>query len=233
MRRMSTPHDPGWRNPSANPHEVRAPLTYEQLSQRLHEMEALCRDIYVVAAELGLPQPLLTRLWVLAGHGTPPQAFAMDAQAATAQALHTPTPVAAEPARTPLAPLKRRRTVLVVDDDAIMLQVIERILRKENYDLLQASSGAAALDLLARGQAIDLLITDVSMPEMSGRQLAERVRELFPGLPVLFQTGFSDLLFDDRPDLGDHAAFLEKPFTARGLMEAARLVQFGTLTPRE
>jgi CheY-like chemotaxis protein len=230
---MSNTYDSGWHNPSANPHEVRGPLTYEQMSQRLHEMEALCRDIYVVAAELGLPQPLLTRLWVVAGHGTPPQAFAMDEQAATVQALHAPTPVSPEPARPPLPPLKRRRTVLVVDDDAIMLQVIERILRKENYELLQASSGAAALDLLNGGLSIDLLITDVAMPEMNGPQLAERVRELLPGLPVLFQTGFSDMLFDDRPDLGDHAAFLEKPFTARGLMEAARLVQFDTLTPRE
>ncbi|MGE0864756.1 MAG: response regulator, partial [Vicinamibacterales bacterium] len=142
-------------------------------------------------------------------------------------------PVAAEPARAPLSPLKRQRTVLVVDDDAIMLQVIERILLKENYKLLQASSGAAALELLKEQPALDLLITDVSMPVMTGPQLAERVRQIFPGLPVLFQTGFSDMLFDDRPDLGDRAAFLEKPFTARGLMEAARLVQFDTLTPRE
>lgn len=232
MPRMST-HDSGWHNPSAKPQEARGPLTYEQMAHRLREMEALCRDIYVVAAELGLPQPLLTRLWVVAGQGAPPQAFAMDEQAAAAQALRAGLPVAAEPARAPLSPLKRQRTVLVVDDDAIMLQVIERILLKENYKLLQASSGAAALELLKEQPALDLLITDVSMPVMTGPQLAERVRQIFPGLPVLFQTGFSDMLFDDRPDLGDRAAFLEKPFTARGLMEAARLVQFDTLTPRE
>lgn len=223
----------GWHNPSAKPQDQQGPLTYDQIAQRLRDMEALCRDIYVVAAELGLPQPLLTRLWVVAGQGTPPQAFAMDERAATSQALHAPGPVAPEPPRAALPPLKRRRTVLVVDDDAIMLQVIGRILSKENYELLMATSGAEALELTKDRPSLDLLITDVSMPEMTGPQLAAQIRARYANLPTLFQTGFSDILFDDRPHLGDREAFLEKPFTARGLIEAARLVQFDTVNPRE
>lgn len=223
----------GWHNPSAKPQEARGPLTYEQMAHRLREMEALCRDIYVVAAELGLPRPLLNRLWVIAGQGTPPQAFAMDDRAAMAQVANSVAVPPPDQPRAPLPPLKRRRRVLVVDDDAIMLQVIERILQKENYELLKATSGAEALTLMTTVTSLDLLITDVSMPEMNGPQLAERIRVAFPNLPVLYQTGFSDMLFDDRPDLGDRSAFLEKPFTARGLMEAARLVQFDSLTPRE
>lgn len=230
---MSDSDSSGWHNPSAKPQEPRGRLTYDELAQRLHDMEALCRDIYVVAAELGLPQPLLSRLWVVAGQGTPPQAFAMDAVSATAQALKAPLPATAESARAPLPPIKRRRIVLVVDDDPIMLQVIERILMKENYGLLKATSGAEALEVLKGQPALDLLITDVSMPQMNGPDLADQIRQLFPDVPVLFQTGFSDMLFDDRPDLGEHAAFLEKPFTARGLMEAARLVMFDSIAPRE
>lgn len=231
---MSRSDSSGWHNPSAKPQGPRGPLTYDELAKRLHDVEALCRDIYVVAAELGLPQPLLSRLWVVAGQGSPPQAFAMDEVSATAQATSRPAlPPTAEPARPPLAPIKRRRVVLVVDDDPIMLQVIERILMKENYGLLKATSGAAALEVLKGRPALDLLITDVAMPEMNGPELADQVRQLFPGLPVLFQTGFSDMLFDERPDLGERTAFLEKPFTARGLMEAARLVMFDSVTPRE
>ncbi len=208
-------------------------MTYDELAQRLHDVEALCRDIYVVAAELGLPQPLLNRLWVVAGHGTPPQAFAMDHASAAAQVTRAPAATTRAPERPPLPPILRRRTVLVVDDDALMLQVIERILLKENYTLLTANSGAEALEMIKAQPVLDLLITDVAMPEMTGPALADRVRRQYPDLPVLFQTGFSDMLFDDRPDLGDRSAFLEKPFTARGLMEAARLVMFDSITPRE
>lgn len=146
---------------------------------------------------------------------------------------HDPSAPGAEPVRPDLPPMHRRRTVLVVDDDPMMLQVIERILMKDNYTLLKASSGAEALEVIRARPALDLLITDVAMPEMSGPTLADHVRQQYPGLPVLFQAGFSDMLFDDRPDLGDGAAFLEKPFTARGLLEAARLVMFDSITPRE
>lgn len=131
-----------------------------------------------------------------------------------------------------LQPLAARRTVLVVDDDVMMLEVLIRILGRENYELLTASSGPEALALIeSRGGSLDLLVTDFSMPEMRGRELAERVRQHYPGIKVLYQTGFSDLLFEDRTELEEGSAFLEKPFTARGLREAARLVLFGALNP--
>jgi CheY-like chemotaxis protein len=136
------------------------------------------------------------------------------------------------PAEHQLQPLPERRTVLVVDDDAMMLEVLVRILSRENYELLTASSGPGALALLDdRGGSLDLLVTDFSMPEMRGRELADRVRARHPAIKVLYQTGFSDLLFEDRAELEEGSAFLEKPFTARGLREAARLVLFGALNP--
>ena len=66
---------------------------------------------------------------------------------------------------------------------------------------------------------------------MKGPELAARLRVTYPNLPVLYQTGFSDALFEGTADLGDRSAFVEKPFTARGLLEAARMVMFGSLKP--
>jgi FixJ family two-component response regulator len=69
------------------------------------------------------------------------------------------------------------------------------------------------------------------MPGLTGNELADRVREMYPDVKILFQSGFSDLLFTEEGTLGDGIAFLRKPFTARGLREAARMVLFGTLNP--
>jgi CheY-like chemotaxis protein len=85
--------------------------------------------------------------------------------------------------------------------------------------------------LAAHDGMVDLLVTDYQMPGMKGRELAERVRERFPSIKVLYQTGFSDLLFENRAELEEGEAFLEKPFSARGLREAARLVLFGSINP--
>jgi CheY-like chemotaxis protein len=136
------------------------------------------------------------------------------------------------PPQTELQPLPLRRTVMVVDDDPMMLAVLVRILQRENYELITADSGPDALNK-AVGVAGDvhLLITDYVMPLMKGRQLAEKMRERYPSIRVLYQTGFSDMLFQDRVELEEGAAFLEKPFTARGLREAARFILFGTINP--
>lgn len=229
----------------------------ERLQARVRNLETLCAEVYVAAVELGLPQDLLNRLWSVVSDGQKPHAFDLDAPAWLPS---KPSPEAAPPAqaadpvkqwiesRPPfpagpqavsarqgdpqLQPLVRRRTVLVVDDDVMMLEVLVRVLGRENYELITAGSGPDALALLdAHAGGLDLLITDFSMPEMRGRELAERVRERYPDIKVLYQTGFSELLFEDRAELEEGSAFLEKPFTARGLREAARLVLFGALNP--
>jgi two-component system cell cycle sensor histidine kinase/response regulator CckA len=128
-----------------------------------------------------------------------------------------------------LRPLRTRRTVVVVDDEPMVLDLLVRVLQQENYDVVSACSGPQALVRAAEEERIDLLVTDYYMPDMNGRELAGRLRERFPDLPVLYQTGFSDMLFDNRPELEAASAFLEKPFTARGLIEAARLIQFGSI----
>lgn len=220
----------GWHNPSARPgnDDQRRP-TYEEMAQRLAELEALCADVYVAGAELGLPHVLLNRLWVVAGHGEAPRAFSMEPERANevAAASHE---VHIDPPMAPLPTIKGGKVVLVADDDPLMLQMIVKILSRDGYDIVMARSGPEALAALEERGTIDLLVTDVSMPEMSGPELARRVRERVPDVPVLYETGFSDLLFDERPELDERSAFLEKPFTARGLQEAARLVLFGSFS---
>jgi two-component system, cell cycle sensor histidine kinase and response regulator CckA len=137
-----------------------------------------------------------------------------------------------KPPRAELKPLTGKKTVCVVDDDPMMLDVLARILQRENFDLLMAGGGPEIIEKLAghRGD-VDLVVTDYAMPGMQGSELAEQVRRRFPAVKVLCQTGFSDRLFENRLELEEGAAFLEKPFTARGLREAARLVLFGSINP--
>lgn len=144
-------------------------------------------------------------------------------------AKDTPQP---RPPMRELTPLAARKTVVVVDDDPMILDVLSRILRTENFELLMASGGPETLNKLNRHTGpVDLLITDYAMPGMQGRELAERVRAAFPAVKVLYQTGFSDMLFESRVELEEGASFLEKPFTPRGLREAARLALFGAINP--
>ena len=136
------------------------------------------------------------------------------------------------PPQAELKPLNVKKTVCVVDDDPMMLDVLARILQRENFELLMASGGPEIMEKLANHTgSVDLLVTDYAMPDMQGRELADLVRQRFPAVKVLYQTGFSDMLFENRVELEEGAAFLEKPFTARGLREAARLVLFGSINP--
>lgn len=137
-----------------------------------------------------------------------------------------------KPPQAELRPLNIKKTVCVVDDDPMMLDVLARILQRENFDLLMASGGPEIIEKLEHYAGdVDLLVTDYAMPDMQGRELADHVRQRFPSIKVLYQTGFSDMLFENRVELEEGAAFLEKPFTARGLREAARLVLFGSINP--
>jgi len=137
-----------------------------------------------------------------------------------------------KPPQAELKPITEKKTVCVVDDDPMMLDVLARILQRENFDLLMASGGPEIMEKLAQHSgSVDLLVTDYAMPDMQGRELADAIRQRFPAVKVLYQTGFSDMLFENRVELEEGAAFLEKPFTARGLREAARLVLFGSINP--
>ena len=86
-------------------------------------------------------------------------------------------------------------TILVVEDDAIVRMLIVDVLEELQFKVLEADSGTAALALLKNHDTlIDLLMTDVGLPQMDGRELAARARALRPSLPILFASGYAESL---------------------------------------
>ena len=132
------------------------------------------------------------------------------------------------PRNAPKTPL----TVLVVDDDAPVRIVERRILEEVGYEITEACDGLEAVELLARGTALSLLVADIDMPELAGDEMVRRIRAMRPDLKVLYVTGHIDRLMDARP-LWEGEAFLEKPFSAAGLREAVSLLLHGSLKKNE
>jgi CheY-like chemotaxis protein len=132
-------------------------------------------------------------------------------------------------------PLQERKRLLVVDDEAPVLRLVARILATENYEVLSAESGPAALRHLQQPGfgGIDVLVTDLMMPGMNGRELAAVVRKSNPEVRVLYVTGFADTLFTGLNELAPGESFIEKPFGAEGLLEATRLLMFGQIATGE
>jgi hypothetical protein len=116
-------------------------------------------------------------------------------------------------------------TIMVVEDDHSVRDLVRLMLEANGYEVLTVEDAdEAARVCTERPRRIDLLLTDVMMPEVNGRQLAERLGALAPGLRVLFMSGYSDEAVHRHGVLGDHAAFLEKPFTERTLARKVREV---------
>jgi CheY-like chemotaxis protein len=116
---------------------------------------------------------------------------------------------------------RRVYTVLVADDDEQIRALVWEILAMEGYRVLPARNGHEALEVLGKhGDGIDLLLADVVMPRLGGRDLAKRACELLPHLRVLFISGYGDNL-DFRADFPD-AVVIEKPFSPEQLIEACR-----------
>jgi two-component system cell cycle sensor histidine kinase/response regulator CckA len=120
-------------------------------------------------------------------------------------------------------------TVLVVDDEDLIRQLARRVLEGEGYQVTEASSGLEAIAMLAGGAPLDLLMADLDMPELGGDEMVRRIRTTRPDLKVLYVTGHIDRLMDARPVLWEGEAFLDKPFSTKGLLEAVSLILYGTL----
>jgi CheY-like chemotaxis protein len=129
----------------------------------------------------------------------------------------------------PGAPDPSALRLLVVDDEAPVLSYVNRILTRTGYAPALASNGADALAVAATMGGIDLLVTDLAMPKMSGIELAKKLRQSFPAMKVLYQTGFSDRLFAQQTQLRDGEAFLEKPYSVAGFEQAIALLVYGTI----
>jgi two-component system, cell cycle sensor histidine kinase and response regulator CckA len=114
-------------------------------------------------------------------------------------------------------------TVLVVEDEDALRAAIRRLLQREGYNVLEASDGASALHLLedTAGETVALVLTDLRMPVMDGRQLASALARRRPSLPIVFMSGFTAQLMDLRL-VSPHLAFLAKPFRNDDLLAAVK-----------
>jgi len=143
-------------------------------------------------------------------------------------------PRVAEPAETlaaaPRAPKPRggTETVLLVEDEELVRALARRTLARAGYQVLEASNGGEALLALERHQGpVHLMVTDVVMPGLNGRELAARLKPLRPEMKVLYVSGYTDRAIAHQGVLEPGVAFLEKPFAPDGLARKVREVLDG------
>jgi PAS domain S-box-containing protein len=116
-------------------------------------------------------------------------------------------------------------TILVIEDEAAMREVTRRVLMRKRYRVLTAPDGVTGLELLSTtDEPIHLLLTDVVMPKMLGKDVADRASVLRPGIRVLFMSGYARPVLTSQGTLQPGVALIEKPFSQRDLLKAVRTV---------
>ncbi|GAA0278537.1 PAS domain-containing sensor histidine kinase [Cryptosporangium japonicum] len=112
-------------------------------------------------------------------------------------------------------------TILLVDDERDLRGSIETILTRAGYTVISAGTGAEAVDLAATYSGrLDLLLTDITMPGLSGREVADRIRALHPAIAVLYMSGFAQRLLTSKGTIDPEVTLIEKPFNRRDLLAA-------------
>jgi two-component system cell cycle sensor histidine kinase/response regulator CckA len=118
-----------------------------------------------------------------------------------------------------------RESILLVEDEAMIRVLVCNVLGGYGYNVYEADDGEHAEDIIeARGGGIDLIITDVVLPGMSGRELVERIAAAHPGIPALFMSGYTPDVIDNHGVLHAGLAFLQKPFSPEALLLKVREV---------
>ncbi len=120
----------------------------------------------------------------------------------------------------PIVPsdLKGSETILIVEDNAQVRDISREILKRRGYTVLIAENGKEALTILKQQkEPVDLILSDVVMPEMDGKNLLDRMAVYYPGVKVLFMSGYTDDVIAHRGVLYEDANFIQKPFTAYAL----------------
>ncbi|MGB7589392.1 MAG: ATP-binding protein, partial [Solirubrobacterales bacterium] len=145
----------------------------------------------------------------------------------TTAKIHLPASEVAptsRPAGTGPRSVGRGEVILVVEDELDVRRMAERILNKGGYAVIGADRGGEAVEICGREkQPIDLLLTDVVMPEMLGTELVAKARSLRPSLRVIYMSGYSHEVLAPQALAGDtESAFIEKPFNAEQLLTAVR-----------
>nr|WP_319394888.1 PAS domain S-box protein [uncultured Desulfobacter sp.] len=126
-------------------------------------------------------------------------------------------------------PLGQGETVMLVEDDPFILKMGEKMLISLGYCVLSANSPKAAVAMAQKNtRGIDLLVTDVVMPEMNGRELSEKLQSLFPGLQTLFMSGYTANVIAHRGVLEEGIHFIPKPLSQKELAKKIRELLHGT-----
>ena len=113
----------------------------------------------------------------------------------------------------------RGERVLVAEDDPAVLDATVRMLSRNGYEVIQASSGEKALEVIQKQpEPVDLLLADVVMPRMSGRELASHIRVVHPETKIIFMSGYTGDMIGRHGVLGDDENYIQKPFTAEELL---------------
>ena len=148
------------------------------------------------------------------GSGTTFKIYLPQAGEADAKPTNAPTPMTATDGT---------ETVLLVEDEATVRRLARRVLDKHGYTVIEAQNGADALAVAAKHEApIHLLLTDVIMPVMNGKELHEQLLAVRPDLKVLYMSGYTDNVIAHHGILERDVFFLEKPFSSQGLVHKVR-----------
>lgn len=119
--------------------------------------------------------------------------------------------------------IQQKKTVLLVDDEVLVRMVVADDLNDLGYNIIEAGDAASALKLVEPSKQIDLLLTDVGLPGgMNGRQLADAVLQMRPGIPVVFITGYAESSVLKDTDLGNNMRVMTKPFQIDKLAQLVR-----------
>jgi CheY-like chemotaxis protein len=117
--------------------------------------------------------------------------------------------------------------ILIVDDEASVRSLFARMLHGAGYETAEATEGEEALRIVAAQGPFDAHVIDMGMPGMSGAELGRRLRLHEPEAKILYCTGYSDRLFEERGTLWENEAFIDKPVTLDALRQAVSLLLFG------
>jgi PAS domain S-box-containing protein len=149
-------------------------------------------------------------------------------------------PSTGEPAAQVAAPIQFQRvepgteTILLVEDEANLRYLARQYLEKQGYKVIEAADGAVAVQIAVAHEAvIHLLLTDVIMPGMNGRELAQRISEIRPNVKVLYMSGYTENVIGHNGTLDAGIRLLQKPFNLRDLKNKVREVLDSTPTPPE
>ena len=125
-------------------------------------------------------------------------------------------------------------TILLVEDEANLRYLARQFLEKQGYRVIEAADGVAAMQIaVAHEEVIHLLLTDVIMPGMNGRELSQRISEIRPNVKVLYMSGYTENVIGRNGMLDAGVRLLQKPFTLRDLKSKVREVLDSTPFPRE